>query len=165
MKNTQKYAAAAFSMLLGGVPLASVLSPQHKVETQIDIAASSDRVWVVLTDTTAYPSWNPFIRELAGQLAVGQRLTVSLGGGGMVFHPKIVTVLPRQRLQWIGRLWGLPGLFTGTHDFEIIPTNHGTLFRQSEAFSGVLLWFYDVETVRTEFTKMNQALKTRVEAP
>jgi len=165
MKNTPNYVVAAFSLFLGGLSLASVLSPRHEIKTQIEIAASSDRVWAVLTDTAAYPSWNPFIRKLTGYLAAGQRLTVSLGSGGMVFHPKVVAVLPGQRLQWNGRLWGLPGLFTGIHSFEIIPTNHGTIFLQSETFSGMLLWFYDAETVRAEFAKMNRALKTRIEAP
>lgn len=169
MKKTKKYAVAAILLLLGGGALAGLLSPQHKIETQIEIAASPERVWSMLTDTAAYPSWNPFIRELNGPLKVDHRLTVRLGGdetnGGMTFYPEIVTLVAGQRLQWIGRLWGLPGFFTGTHDFEIVPTNHGTVFRQSEAFSGVLLWFYDVETVRAEFIKMNRALKNRAELP
>ncbi|MFW7268179.1 SRPBCC family protein [Gluconacetobacter sp. Hr-1-5] len=142
--------------------------PRRHIDTQIEIATSPERVWSVLTDMAAYPSWNPFIRKLTGRLEPRQRLTVCLGGdkagGGMVFHPEVVTVMPGQRLQWIGRLWGLPGLLTGTHDFEITQTGHGTLFRQSEAFAGILLWFYDVETVRAEFIKMNQALKSRAEA-
>ncbi len=146
----------------------SFLNPRRNIDTQIEIAASPECVWSVLTDTEAYPSWNPFIRKLTGRLEPRQRLTVCLGeskaGGGMVFHPEVVTVMPGQRLQWIGRLWGLSGLLTGTHDFEITQIGHGTLFRHSEAFAGVLLWFYDVETVRAEFIKMNQALKSRAEA-
>lgn len=144
------------------------LSPRRSVATQIEIAASPERVWSVLTETDTYPSWNPFIRKLTGQLAPRETLTVCLGGDKVgreiVFRPKVVTVITRQRLQWVGRLWGIPGLFTGKHDFEITQTGRGTLFRQSEAFSGVLLWFYDVETVRAEFIKMNRALKTRAEA-
>nr|WP_197463207.1 SRPBCC domain-containing protein [Gluconobacter thailandicus] len=153
---------------MAGTALASFFSPRRKVETQIEITASPERVWKVLTDTAAYPSWNPFIRTLTGHLRTGQRLTVKLNGqernGDMVFNPKVIGVNPGQYLQWIGKIWGLPGLFTGVHDFEIIPTNHGTVFRQSETFSGMFLWFYDVERVRSDFEKMNYAVKKRAES-
>ncbi|GBR55371.1 polyketide cyclase/dehydrase [Neokomagataea thailandica NBRC 106555] len=147
-----------------GLIVANLLSLQRKIETQIEIRASPERVWSVLTEIMAYPSWNPFIRELTGRLVVGQKLRIRLSGG-IVFKPKVITVQPRQRLQWIGRLWGVPGVFTGVHDFEIMRTQQGSLLRQSEAFYGMMLWFYDVEKVRAEFTKMNEALKTRAEIP
>lgn len=86
--------------------------PRRNIDTQIEIAASPEHVWSALTDTAAYPSWNPFIRKLTGRLEPRQRLTVCLGGdragGGMVFHPEVVAVMPGRRLQWIGRLRGCP---------------------------------------------------------
>ena len=37
----------------------------HQIVTQMDIAASPERVWSILMDFPAYPQWNPFIRCVA----------------------------------------------------------------------------------------------------
>jgi len=50
----------------------------HEIETEIDIAANAEQVWSILTDLAAYPSWNPFIRDITGSIETGQRLTVSI---------------------------------------------------------------------------------------
>ncbi|WP_408870635.1 SRPBCC family protein [Asaia sp. HN010] len=168
MKTIRNRAARAFSLYLQHVFRIGVPLPRREVESRIDIASSAEHVWSVLTDTAAYSVWNPFICELTGPLEVGQRITVSLGKeaktGRMVFHPRVITLRPGRRLRWIGRLWGLPGFFTGIHDFEILDTGKGVSFRQKEIFSGVFLWIYDVEPVCAEFARMNEALKIRVEA-
>ena len=40
------------------------------VTSSIEIAASPERVWQVLTDFASYPKWNPFILSLSGRLKV-----------------------------------------------------------------------------------------------
>ena len=42
----------------------------HQIVTQMDIAASPERVWSILMDFPAYPQWNP----LAGFHAMNQAL-------------------------------------------------------------------------------------------
>ena len=42
----------------------------HQIVTEIDIAASPERVWSILMDFSAYPQWNP----LAGFNAMNQAL-------------------------------------------------------------------------------------------
>src|SRR5580700_5479520 len=49
-----------------------------QIDTSVDIAAPAETVWGVLTDLGCYPLWNPFITRIAGDLRVGQRLTVRL---------------------------------------------------------------------------------------
>ena len=56
------------------------------LQAEVDIQASAERVWEVLTDLPAYPEWNPFIvqaagRPLAGHLADrrGRKLVVIVG--------------------------------------------------------------------------------------
>jgi hypothetical protein len=59
----------------------------HEILTELDIAATPDRVWSILTDLAAYPAWSPFIRSITGRLETGQRLSVSIqpaGGPGQV---------------------------------------------------------------------------------
>ena len=46
----------------------------YLIETEIEIAASPERVWSILMDFPAYPEWNPFIRSLSGVAKPGEKL-------------------------------------------------------------------------------------------
>jgi uncharacterized protein YndB with AHSA1/START domain len=39
-----------------------------EIKTEILINASPDKVWAILTDFDNYPSWNPFITSLKGEV-------------------------------------------------------------------------------------------------
>lgn len=41
----------------------------RQLESEVDVQASPERVWEVLTDFTAYPAWNPFIVQAGGRAA------------------------------------------------------------------------------------------------
>ena len=45
-----------------------------ELHSEIEIDASAERVWGVLTDFASYSQWNPFIRRIGGKLKVGERL-------------------------------------------------------------------------------------------
>ena len=47
---------------------------RHSLHTEIEIDASPEAVWSVLTDLDRYPEWNPFITAASGVVAVGERL-------------------------------------------------------------------------------------------
>ena len=49
-----------------------------KITTHIDIQATPEQVWQVLTDFKLYQSWNPFIRKIEGKLNAGQKLQISI---------------------------------------------------------------------------------------
>jgi hypothetical protein len=141
-----------------------------ELNTEIEINASSETVWNLLTGTSRFPEWNPFIRRLQGELKVGQKLAVLLqpsGARGMEFKPVVLKVEPNKELRWLGRLI-LPGLFDGEHIFQIEPVGGGrVLFHQREIFSGVLvpLLKNSLETdTRRGFNEMNQKLKQLAES-
>jgi len=46
------------------------------IKTAIDVAASPEMVWRVLTYFPDYPKWNPFLVSIQGSLAPGQRLKI-----------------------------------------------------------------------------------------
>jgi uncharacterized protein YndB with AHSA1/START domain len=46
--------------------------------TTIDLNATPERVWNILTATQDYPQWNPFIRRLDGPLTPGSKLTMRI---------------------------------------------------------------------------------------
>jgi hypothetical protein len=139
------------------------------LRTRIDIAASRDRVWDVFTDFAAYPRWNPFIREIRGELRPGSRLQVSLAPPGrraITLRPKVLVVTPGRELRWIGHLL-VPGIFDGEHHFLIEGGDDaGVTFVQEEIFKGALIPFTRRVLARTRdgFEQMNLALKDRAEA-
>ena len=113
----------------------------HQIETEIDISATQERVWSILTDLSAYPSWNPFIRAIKGSIETGQCLTVSIqpsGGKAMTFRPKVLLAAPNTELRWLGNLL-IPGIFDGEHYFKIAQMDSGRVrFTQGERFSPLL---------------------------
>ena len=139
------------------------------VEHTIDVAAAPSRVWQVLTDTGAYPDWNPFMTRLEGPLTVGARLTVTLrlGARTMTFRPALETIEPERLLRWRGRL-GVPGLFDGTHELQLEPSpDGGTRFTQRERFGGLLVPLLSrvLSSTETGFAAMNTALAARAAGP
>ena len=141
----------------------------HYLQTEIDIAATPDHVWSILTDFSAYPDWNPFIRSIHGAPEQGARLVIRIqpsGAKGMTFRPTVLAATPDYELCWLGRLL-VPGLFDGEHRFTIQPIDRGKVrFRQSELFRGILVPMFrdslDRDTKRG-FIEMNLALKARAE--
>jgi len=140
----------------------------RKVRTEIEIGASPERVWGVLMEFGSYAEWNPFIRRISGEPAVGSRLEVRIEppeGRGLTFKPSVRKAEPNREFAWLGHLL-LPGVFDGEHHFELHPRNGGTLFVQREEFKGILVPLFGggLEKTKRGFEQMNAALKQRAEA-
>jgi hypothetical protein len=143
---------------------------RYQLKSEIDIAATPERVWSILINFAAYPDWNPFIRTIRGTPDLGASLVVRIqpsGTKGMTFRPTVTRVVRAQELRWLGRLL-VPGLFDGEHRFAIQPLVDGKiLFQQSELFRGILVPLFkrtlDRDTKRG-FIEMNHALKVRAES-
>jgi hypothetical protein len=140
-----------------------------ELRSEIDIHASDERVWQLLTDFASYPQWNPFIRRVSGEAKTGARLQVYLqpsGARGTTFRPRVLKVEPNRELRWLGHLV-IPGLFDGEHIFTIEPLEANRVhFVQRELFTGLLvpLLAHGLDTdTRRGFDEMNQALKVRAE--
>jgi hypothetical protein len=141
----------------------------RELSTEIEIDAPPADVWRVLTDSEAYPEWNPFIRKLEGDLRPGERLEVRIeppGGRGMTFKPKVLAAEPERELRWLGRLL-VPGVFDGEHILRIEPIGESrSRFVQAERFRGLLVGMAGagtLEKTKEGFERMNAALKERVE--
>jgi hypothetical protein len=112
------------------------------ISTVVEIDAAPARVWSVLVDLPAYREWNPFIVEAAGNVAVGEKLSLHMalpGRAPMSIKPRLLVVEPERELRWKGRLV-VPGLFDGEHAFILTPLENGrTRVDHWERFGGVLL--------------------------
>ena len=140
-----------------------------QIQTQIDIDAPTGRVWSVLTDFESHPDWNPFIRDIRGEVREGARLHVRLGPPGkkpMTFKPVVTRVEPGRALAWLGTLFA-PLVFAGEHTFRLEPLGSDrTRFHHGESFRGVLVPLLrkslDSDT-RRGFETMNEALRAESE--
>jgi hypothetical protein len=142
-----------------------------QLRAQVDIHATPERVWQILTDFGAYPRWNPFMTRADGNARRGERLTIRLqpvGGRGMTFRPTVLEATPALRLRWLGHLL-VSGIFDGEHSFTIQPLGEGQVrLVQQEDFRGLLVPLMAGSLDRgtlPAFEQMNQALKRRAEQP
>jgi hypothetical protein len=162
----QKWIVVLSSTVLTLAIAAVALHREQRVERAVDIAAPADKVWSVLTDFTAYPEWNPFMRKATGTPHKGEKLRVELTSGDstMTFTPTVLAAEPGRELRWLGRVY-VPGLLDGEHVFTLTPIPGGVRLTQSETFSGVLVPFFGgAIDVGDDFAAMNQALRDRVES-
>ncbi len=139
------------------------------IEPAIDIQADPQRVWRILTDFAACPSWKPFIRRISGEAHAEARLEVRIQptvGRGMIFRPTVLVAEPDRELRWLGRFL-VPRLFDGEHAFVIEPRGdrHVRLV-QREVLRGLLVPLFarslDAGTLEG-FRAMNAAIKRMAE--
>jgi hypothetical protein len=166
MKRRLLVGLGAFVLLLVGYTTYTIVRPTV-LHTELEIDASPDRVWQVLTDRANYPTWNPFIVSSTGDLTVGAKITNVLRdtkGSETTFTPELLAVVPDRELRWIGRI-GFGGIFDGEHAFRIEPLPDGrTRLVQEETFRGAAVPFTAGmlhDTIEPQFHAMNRAIATR----
>ena len=140
-----------------------------EIVTEIEIDASPEVVWTVLTDFEAYSEWNPAL-EIDGEAVEGERLEMTMDYENtrpMTFRPKVLVADEAAEFRWQGRLF-VPGLYDGEHRFVLTPLDDGerTRLTQAETFRGVLVGFINRrigDDVEAGFHRVNEAMKRRVE--
>jgi hypothetical protein len=160
--------AAIVLALVAGYSAWAISSP-YRLDTAIEIDATPQEVWTVLTDLPAYGQWNPFIVSSTGELRPGGTLTNTMrdATGETTFTPTVLTAEADRELRWVGKL-GPGGVFDGEHRFVIerLGPNRVRL-TQSERFTGVLVPFARGQlhdNTLPQFHAMNKALAERVAA-
>lgn len=166
-------AGAALVALLGGYTVWSNTHPV-RLTASIEIEASPDEVWRVLTDLPAYPQWNPFLTSTrvtseGGRLEEGATLRNVMHDrtGDTVFTPEVLTLEAGRELRWLGKM-GPGWIADGEHRFLIEEIGGGRVrLTQSESFTGVAVPFFEGklrDDTLPQFHAMNEALARQVEA-
>lgn len=139
-----------------------------EINTVIEISATPEKVWQVLTNFEYYADWNPFIKSITGEKVVGKRLATQISPPNrkpMKFKPVILTFDQNKELKWLGGP-AIKGIFDGEHYFRINALENGSVrFEHGEKFSGILVRLMPKIFVDTKlgFEQMNQALKEECE--
>mgnify|MGYP003382153307 CR=1 FL=1 len=136
--------------------------------TEVEIQASPEKVWQILTDLDKWPEWNPFIHHAIGKVQVGEAVDITFRSASkeMTLHCTVIKAEPNRELRWKYHVM-LPGLFNGEHSFTIEPMETDKVrFIDRETFNGLLvpLQAKDIDTnSRHGFEEMDKALKARAE--
>jgi hypothetical protein len=104
---------------------------------EINIRATAQKVWSILTDTEGFPRWNSTVTKIEGQIREGERLVLHVPGTDRTFTPMVSGVVPNERMTWSG---GFAPMFKGARTFVLKPRADGsTDFAMEERFSGLML--------------------------
>lgn len=139
-----------------------------ELRTEIEIQASPEKVWQILTNLDQWPEWNPFIHHAIGKAQVGKTVEITFRSASkeMTLHCTVVNAEPNRELRWKYHVV-LPGLFRGEHSFSIEPMGTNRVrFVDREIFNGLLvpLQAKDIDThSRRGFEEMDKALQARAE--
>lgn len=138
---------------------------------EMEIAASADRVWAVLTEFERYPDWNPYILRLETDRQPGSRITLRIVQPNwkkpLTLHPRLTNLDDRYReVRWEGRV-GIPLIFDTNHWIRVerIEDDRSRVV-QAERFSGLfssLLPSSARRATKLAFRLMAKALRERVE--
>ncbi|MEW2491744.1 SRPBCC domain-containing protein [Streptomyces sp. NPDC048411] len=141
----------------------------YTLSASVELDATPEEVWRVLTDLPAYDEWNPFIVSAKGTVRMDATLHLVMHDqtGDTPFTPTVLAAEAGKELRWIGRV-GPGWIFDGEHRFLIEPLGGSRVrLTQSENFTGVMIPFFR-GTLHTntlpQFRAMNQALAARIAA-
>lgn len=140
-----------------------------EIRTEIEIRASAEKVWDLLTDFKNFEQWNPFIRKIEGTPALGTEIKIHLyttGGKSRTYQPKITKLEPFKELRWFGKST-IPGVFNGERIFVLEPIERTQIrFIHKEIFTGLLVHLVGNrldKDMYSSFISMNEALKKTAE--
>lgn len=104
---------------------------------EVNIRASADRIWALLTNAQDFPRWNSTVAGIEGRIAEGEKLRLRVPGTDRVFTPTVSGVVPNARIIWTG---GVAPIFKGIRTFNLKPRSDRTTdFTMEERFSGLAL--------------------------
>jgi hypothetical protein len=102
----------------------------------VNISASAEIVWSLLTDAKGFSRWNSTVTGIEGQIREGERLELHVPGTNRTFTPRVSGIAPGRRMVWSD---GIVPIFRGVRTFVLEPRNDAsTDFVMEERFSGLM---------------------------
>jgi len=106
--------------------------------TTINVRATPQRIWALLTNAEDFPRWNSTVTRIAGKIEPGQKLALEVPAApGRTFKPKVTQWEPEHTMVWSD---GFAPMFKGVRTFTLAANSDGTTaFSMVEVLSGVML--------------------------
>jgi uncharacterized protein YndB with AHSA1/START domain len=100
---------------------------------EIEVAASPEIVWSVLTDIANWPNWNPDVKgaSIKGPLAAGTQFRWRAGPGTIT--STLQNVEPPHRIEWTGTTFGIKAI----HVHRLEQQDGKTIVRSAESWDGL----------------------------
>jgi uncharacterized protein YndB with AHSA1/START domain len=134
-------------------------------QAKIHIAAPAVHVWAALVDAESYPSWDPGMIRIEGQIGLGHQVKFfTKFSPDKAFGVKITAFEAPERMAFTG---GMPlGLFKSERTHTLTETGTGTDFKTEEIFSGLLLPVFagNLPDLTESFEQFVAGLKAHCEA-
>lgn len=144
---------------------------RKEITTEIEINASAEKVWSLITDFESFPKWNPLMLRVRGRAVEGAHLEILIHlflSADTVAKPVVLKVDPHKELRWAGR-FPIPGLLAGEHILVIEPLETGGVrLIQREIWTGLAVPVFMVWLgweIHRGFEKMNKEVKRLAESP
>jgi len=134
--------------------------------TTIQINASVEVVWKILTDVSAWVHWNTTIDKIEGSIALDSKVTVhAKASPGRAFPLEVTEFVPNKTMVWTG---GMPlGLFTGKRTYILNDKGDSSAeFSMSESFTGLMspLITRSIPDLQPSFDEFAKCLKEYAES-
>jgi hypothetical protein len=137
--------------------------------TSVEILASPQKIWKILTNFEKISDWNPIIGNVKGDLQSGNKLSISLQLSESInikYRPYVQKAEPYNEIRCLSSLL-FPGILDSEYTLALMPIDDKrTFLLQVEKFKGILLpiiWA-EIETkLKSALQNMNQALKQKAE--
>jgi hypothetical protein len=102
---------------------------------EIEVAASPETIWDILTDIWEWPSWNPDVKSasLEGPLAKGTKVRWKPGPGTIT--STLRSVEPPHLIAWTGTTFGIKA----KHVYRLERRDDATIVKSEESWDGLLV--------------------------
>jgi hypothetical protein len=143
----------------------------YEIETSIEINATKERVWDVLTAFREWDEWNPIITRMKATLSPNTPLSfvIATGGRELKIKAEMVKVEHGKELRWRGPpSWVVGRILRGEHYLAVESTGpNKSRIVHGERFGGVslpILWRKLRSDLEVAYSEMNRAIKARAES-
>ena len=131
-------------------------------EGQIQVDATPDVVFEVLSDLLGWPSWNSDVRSISVSGPVQPETRFRWKAGGATMSSTLEVVDPSSEIGWTGKAMGI----NAVHVFQLEGRNGGTLVKSQESFRGLIpsvLKSYSRKVLQRGIDGILSALKVEAE--
>ena len=136
-----------------------------RYSAEIEINATADKVWEILTNNATYPELHPKFHKVEGKMSLGEAITITgeLNQQESQIRMKVVEFLPKQKMTW--KSVRPLGDLKAERVFSIESSANGVLLKTWEDFGGFLLPFFSwmLPDFNVDFAQFLAAVKKRAE--